>query len=138
MGRGIWYTPEEDQLLLNVAYDNDALSYTDMAKIAQRYGICAERKTEALSQHIRSLMTPTPEEIQQIEEYRANRIEGEKTKEKYKELMHILIDLSTVYGGYALHLDYKAINNWLWRNETELVRAKLEAHEYEEAANEAK
>ena len=58
MARGKYYTDEEDCRLTSLWEDNKELRMIDLAKKAQRYGLCAERSEMALSQHISSIVPP--------------------------------------------------------------------------------
>ena len=147
MGRGKDYTSREDELLMRVFYDNDALSYTQVAQIAQYHGICDDRPVSAVAQHIGILLRKGMEEASQIEwpdpEKYVYKKKYTELLEKYENLIHVLIDEADLYKGpYFNGLKYNlpAITVWLKEHEPERASAKIAALEHkdlEEAANEA-
>ena len=96
----------------------------------QNYGICPNRDTDALAQHISKLLNPEPEDKEK--DVKADDVIGDilqielsELNSKYEEIIHILIDECTeVKYGY-LQFNYRRITEWLKKREGRRYRERL-------------
>lgn len=136
MGKGAAYTKDDDAKLLEVYKDNEGETLIAIAEKAQRYGVCQERDTRALSQHISRLVTPTEDETEDVNptvafwESVANAYES-----KYFGLLDAVIGTASLYKGNvnnSLSLNYRAILKYLWDTVPEMVTSQIEMLEFKE------
>lgn len=142
MARAVYYTEDDDRKLLNVYEDNKKKKFIEVAKIAQRYGICKERGEQALAQHLSKLVNPPkadaeeePEIAMQPEPEIAMLKKALSIAEgKYNGILHAVIGKATLYEGVSrnsLKLNFAEIMRWVWVNEPELANARIEELELE-------
>lgn len=142
MSRGPRYSKEDDAKLMAVYLDHPDEKIIDIAKKAQSYGICSERNTEALRDHISKIVNQeeddepdAPQTREDIESERAintlmiNSLEASRDewKSKYEELLHVVLDTATLSDYHTLYLDFKEITRWLFKKEPDKTGARLEA-----------
>ena len=130
MSRGKGYKLEDDQKLLELYRDNEKKKYIDIAKMAQRYGICTERDQEELSEHISRLVSQKDddEDTDDIDlDLMSALKEVNDTRNRYEGLLHVILETATLSDFGLLFLDFKAILQWMYRNEPERVSARIEA-----------
>ena len=142
MARGPYYTKEEDERLLSLWEDlkEQDPTFKEVAVRSVKYGIC-DRNPDAVAQHLSVLLTPKPEEPKE-EEFQMEQMvvdfekaEYKQYKDKYIELVDVLIKLSTLFKGKfydGLKYNYAEITNWLISNEPAKFAARLEELQFEE------
>lgn len=139
MARNVFYKKEDDAKLMALWNDNkDGKKFTELAEMAQRYGICPERDRRALAQHISLLVNPKkkedlPEEMDP--DLGAAIHMAEIADDRYRGLLDAIVDSAALYKGKlhnSLALDFRAILRWLWNNEPERIAARIEALELAE------
>lgn len=138
MARGPYYSDLENERLLKLWRDNEDKSFTDVAALAVFYGICDGRSERAVSQQISRLVNPPVEETEvgQIEFDMTSLIlekENKTLRDELNSLLDVILNTATLYNGYALHIDYREILKWLFKNEPERTAARIEALKVEEA-----
>lgn len=136
MSRGPFYSNEEDQALFALYEDNQKMKKRDLAKKAQRYGICVERNVDALAQHISILVSPPSEDDSSSnDDVDITTFIFEKKykdlKSKYESLMQTIIDKATLFENGGICFDYKAIWRWIYLNEPERIALRLESLQIE-------
>lgn len=138
MSRGIFYTADENEKLMAVYEDNKNEQLIEIARKAQKYGICTERDERALSQHISKLLEPNAESEDGDEvdpkaafwESVAHHFE-----DKYFSLRQTILWEGRLYKGShhnSLTLNYRAILKWFWENDPEAITAAIETLEFAE------
>ena len=142
MAKGPYYTTEENEHLLSLWEDLKELklSYKEVAEKAQRYGICRNRNTDALAQHIRFLVSEqsqieleeqTCEEVQEeidIEKAYLKR-ENANLKKLLDGVVGAVIGKATLFHGPyfdSLKYDYPAITRWFIENMPDEYDARIE------------
>ena len=146
MSRGPRYSKEDDAKLMAVYLDHPDEKYIDTAKRCQSYGICVDRNTRALADHISKLVNQededepeTPQTKEDIESERAinilmiNSLEASRDewKSKYEDLLHVVLDTATLSDYHTLYLDFKEITRWLFKREPDKTGARLETLQME-------
>lgn len=136
MARGKFYTEEEDKVLKALCEDNSGLKYIEMARLAQKYGICPNRNTDALAGHISNLLQPkaeeeiTEEDMQKDTDVQLLIVEKERDelKRKYDAVCKAVISSAEFYdnNSNALKLNYRSIFAWMYREEPERANARIE------------
>lgn len=141
MSRGVFYSKREDELLLRLCDDMKGEKLIIIARKAKWLGICEERGDEALAQHIGQLLAPADKEESndgegydaisddglriQILEKRLNEIE-----QKYNAIVFAALHNAGLWApdqtNLNLKLDVRAIWQFLYENEPELINAKFE------------
>ena len=138
MSRGYFYTEDEDKKLMAVLEDSEDSKLIDVARKAQRYGICTARDERALAQHIGKLKQPKEEDemIPPEEDFYEAIIEA--WERLYFGLRSAVLNSASLYKGSernSLSLNYKEILRWFWRNDSEAISARIEQLEFEEGLN---
>ena len=131
MARGKFYTEEENKVLKALCEDNNGLKFIDLARLAQKYGICANRNIDALAGHISELLQPQKDDATEDDtDMRLLIVEKERDelKRKYETVCHAVIGSAELFdnNNNALKLNLQAIRTWMNREEPERVNARLE------------
>lgn len=141
MSRGPYYSTEDDALLISIIEDMPGAKYIDMARKAQRYGICKNRDMKALASRISKLANPVPSEpdatlseedlwITILEKRLAD------VSEKYDRFVWAALHGATLWSPdqkgvssdkVGLKLDIKAIWDFLYKYELEGINARFES-----------
>ena len=134
MSRGAFYTESEDKRLLAVFNDNPGEKLSAIAERAQKYGICTERDTRALAQHIGRITSPETEEPVDDVDPKAAFWEAvaHHFEDMYLGITKAVLWEARLYKGQhhnSLTLDYKKILKWYWENDPESINAAIEAME---------
>lgn len=137
MARGKYYTEDEDRSLLALHEDNPGLQYIELAKLAQRYGICSERGLNALAQHISQLLRPAdpePAEETEPEEMTIETMIAEAKAKKYDSFIETIFRTFKLHeSGKWLMLSFPDVMKWLRENEPTKLAAKLEELRFSES-----